>query len=512
MRFLRESAGPLEASIFVEALRAIPAAFLAFGLLAHALLWAIATQIAEPAPPPQMALALVLGREWLAGYAELPPLAAWISAALHQLTHSLFAIRLASALCVALAGWILFLFARRIVGDRHGAIAVLLMVSVFPVAFPGGALTGELLQMPLAAAAILAWWIAAGERNPNAWMALGAILGAMLYAGPQALALLAVLVVVTLANARTRATLLRLDAALCIAFACFVLVFVAGPRLIWLWQHGWQNLFAGPGAGIAAGEMQSSMRLLFTAIAGHFGFALLIFLATTYAANAKDNAPVFIRESAAPLLSRDVLMLALIPVALALLSIYLLGRGARPQFLSPLLLLGGIAAVMMAGERLVVRRQMLVGTIALIFLALPPAMHLLSSFIPGWFGDNRASNWPAAAAARTFTDIYHTRTGRPLDFIVGARVPAAQIAALSASRPRIFIDANPQQSPWIDDAEFRNKGGVVFWEIRGADPSPPAEYLSRLPAFVQEAPLRLPWARGGGDPVRLGWAIVPPAQ
>jgi hypothetical protein len=52
----------------------------------------------------------------------------------------------------------------------------------------------------------------------------------------------------------------------------------------------------------------------------------------------------------------------------------------------------------------------------------------------------------------------------------------------------------------------------VFWEIRGADVSPPPALTEKLPAFTVEAPLRLPWARVGGEPVRLGWAILPPAQ
>lgn len=512
MRALREAAGPLEASIFVEALRAMPAASLAIGLAAHALLWAVAMQLAEPSPPPQTAMALALGREWLAGYTELPPLAAWISEAIYRATHSLFALRLASAFCVAAAGWILFLFARRVVGDRHGAIAVLLMLGVFPVAFPGGALTGDVLQMPLAAAAILSWWIAVGERNPNAWIVLGALLGAMTYAGPQALALLAAFVIVTLLSAPARAAVRRLDALLCIALACFVFAFVAGPRMLWLWQHGFANAFAGAGAGVMPGEAASPLRLAVGILIGHLGLALLLFLASSGPGKEKNNAPVFLREPAARLPQGSLIALAILPAAFGLLSLYLLGISAPPKFFSPLLLLGGIAAVLAGGARLILRRQRLVGVVALVFLFAPPVLQIALSFTPGWLGENKATNWPAASAAHTFTEIYRTRAGRPLEFIVGERVPAAQISVLSTDRPHVVIDADPARVPWIDGAEFKRKGGVVYWEIRGADPSPPAEYVARLPAFVAEAPLRLPWARGGGDPVRLGWAIVPPAR
>lgn len=512
MSMLREGSGPLEASILVEALRAIPAAFLATGLVFHALIWAIATHFAEPSPSPQMAIALAFGREWLPGYDGLPPLAAWSSELIYQWTGSLFAVRLAAAFCVALSGWILFLFARRIIGERQGAIAVLLMVSVFPVAFPGSALTGELLQMPLAAAAILCWWMAVGERNPNAWMPLGAVLGAMFYAGPQALALLAVFVLLTLLSARGRAGIFRLEALASLAVGLLIFLFVAAPRFFWIWQHGWSDLFPGPGSGISAGEALTPLRLLFSILAGHFGFALLAFLATAYLARAKENAPVFVREPVGLFAYRGVLVLAVLPAAFALLSLYLLDRSVRPQFMVPLLMLGGMAAIVMGGERLILRRQMLIGVIALIYVFVPPAMLLFSSFTPGWLNENRAANWPAESAARTFTNIYHTRTGRPLEYMIGARVPAAQIAALSEDRPHILIDGDAKLTPWIDPEAVKKKGGIVFWEIRGPNSAPPAEYVARLPAFTEEAPLRLPWARGGGDPVRLGWAIVPPQQ
>jgi len=270
--------------------------------------------------------------------------------------------------------------------------------------------------------------------------------------------------------------------------------------------------FAGGGAGIAAEEMLSPYRMPLALMLGHFGFALIIFLATVYATGGKENAPVFIREQTTLSTRRSIVLLAIIPALLALVALYVLAQPVRQQFFSPLLMLSGIAVVLIGGNKLVIRRQRLVGVIALIFLLAPIIMQLVFSLTPGWFGENRSANWPATAAARTFTEIYHTRTGRPLEYLAGERIAAAQIAAISTDRPHIFIDADRTASPWIDDAEFKKKGGVVFWHIRGADNAPPAELRNRLPAFAEEAPLRLPWARGGGDPVRIGWAIVPPSN
>ena len=513
MRISSDTAGPLEASVFVEGLRAHPAWFVGLALATHALLWTVATQIAEPTPHPELAVGLALGREWMPGYAGVPPLPVWISAAIYGVTGSLFALRFVAALCVASAGWIIFLFARRVAGDRQGAIAVLLMCGVYPVAFPVGPLNGDTLQMPLAALAILCWWLAVGERKVNAWIVLGFVLGVMFYAGVQGIILGVVFAAVTALSRRARKSLMRFDALLCLLFGLFVLVFVITPRMLWLARNGFYNLFAGANAGIDLRALANPLELPLTLLAGHAGLVALVFLATVYAVRAKDNAPVFIRIRETLLSRRAATVLAIVPVALALLVLFVLEVRAKHSIAASLLMLTGLLAVLMTGERLIIRRQRLVAFTALGLLIVPPALEIATGLASPWFADqSRATNWPARTAARTFTEIFRTRTGRELEYIVGERVPASQIAIMSRTRPRVFVDADVSQSPWIDAAEFKTRGGVVFWEIRGADPSPPAWLVAWLPQFTPEAPLRLPWERGGADPLRLGWAIVPPSQ
>jgi 4-amino-4-deoxy-L-arabinose transferase-like glycosyltransferase len=155
---------PLEASIYVEGLRARPAFFLGALLLAHAAIWTLVAWLANPTPDPEISIGLALGREWQLGYVETPPLAPWILEIAFR-AGGLLAVYALGPLCVALAGWIVYLFARRIAGDRHGALAVFLMVGVHPVAFPIGAFDSDLVQMPLIALAVLAWWHAVVKRN-----------------------------------------------------------------------------------------------------------------------------------------------------------------------------------------------------------------------------------------------------------------------------------------------------------------------------------------------------------
>src|SRR5262245_5832152 len=199
--------GPLEASIFVEALRAHAGSFVASLLILHALIWTLVPVFSEPTPSPEVALELAIGREWQLGYPGLPPLASWMMQGVYAVARSIIVVDALGPAMVAIAGWLVFALARRILGERQGAIAAVIMVGVHPVAFPIGALDSALVQMPLIAGATLAWWRAVRDGNQAAWLVFGLLLGVTAYAGVLGLFLLVVLAALTIATFTGRSTL-----------------------------------------------------------------------------------------------------------------------------------------------------------------------------------------------------------------------------------------------------------------------------------------------------------------
>jgi hypothetical protein len=234
--------GPLEASIFVEALRAHAGSFVAGALILHAILWTLAPVISEPTPSAKIALGLAAGREWLLGYPGQPPLAPWLMQTVYAATHSITMLRMLGPVMVAMTGWLVFALARRIVGVRQGAIAALVMVGVHPVAFPVGALDSALIQMPLIAGAALAWWRAVREGNQRAWLLLGLMLGLLPYAGVLGIFLLAALAGLTLASSTGRTTLRAHDSYGGALMAFIIFAIVAAPRVAWLVTHDYSGL------------------------------------------------------------------------------------------------------------------------------------------------------------------------------------------------------------------------------------------------------------------------------
>ncbi|MCC6948126.1 MAG: glycosyltransferase family 39 protein [Bradyrhizobiaceae bacterium] len=502
---------PLEASIYVEGLRARPAFFVGLLLIVHAVLWTLTAWIANPTPDPNLTVGLALGRELQLGYLGLPPLGPWVLEIAYRAGGLLAAYALGPA-TVALTGWVIFLFARRIVGDRHGALAVFLMVGVHPVAFPVGAFDSDLVQMPLVAAAVLAWWHAVVHQNRLAWIALGLAFGATAYAGPQGLFVFLALLALTAATSTGRAALQKNESQIAAVAGLFLFTLLLTPRLIWLQYHGFDGVLPAAQLTGEAGAMSDAIFLAAFVLVGHVGLLIMVALASRWFASDGEIAPVFMRPPLEDFGRRCVLVIALVPPLLALAAAAYFGGRYTPGAAAPLVLYSGLLVIVLTGDALRVHRQRLVAVAALTLLILPPVLDLATAFSSPWVGERgRATNWPAASAARYITDVYRTRTGKPLEYVVGEVQTASAIALLSRDRPHVFIDADSARAPWADRNKLEAAGGVVIWPARGADASPPAALAANLPPLVPEAPLTLRWVRPGNlDFIRLGWAIVPP--
>jgi hypothetical protein len=505
--------GPLEASFFVEALRANPAGFVFVGLVVHALLWTVVPLVSEATPDPRLLVGAALGRELQLGYADTPPLAPWLTAFVHWLL-GINAMLALGPLAVAVAGWLVFKLCREIVGERHAAIATLIMVGVHPVAFPIEAFDGNVLSIPLAAFAVLSWWRALRDRSRNDLMLFAAAVALLAHAGAQGLFIFLALSAFAAATPAGRAALSRyaVDNSALIAAAVFLMVLI--PRLLWLALYRFDGAAPAPGAGIDLGVFVGSLAVIGGVILGHVGLLVLVVLGSPLLASDRATAPSFVRPPLDAFTRRTVIVIALAPALLAAVFALSLRRQAPIVAAAPLLLYSGLLVIMLGGDVIKISRQRAAALAAIVLLVLPPALEIATNIISPWVAEaGRATNFPAAEAARRVTDAFRARTGRPLAIVAGDTDIAGAIALYSADRPRFFPGADSRRAPWIDETELRAVGAVVVWRAEGPGTAPPTELAARLPGLVPEAPLALPWARPGRlDPVRIGWAILPPSR
>ncbi len=508
----RSQPGPLEASIFVEALRANAGGLVAGALIAHTILWTLAATLADPTPDPKIAFGLAIGREWQLGYPGLPPLAPWVLHAVYKVIPSIFAMKALGPISVALSSWFLFGLARRIVGDRQGAIATLIMVAVLPVAYPVGALDSALIQMPLVSGLVLSWWRALIERNRAAWLVLGVVCALLLYAGEQGILFLAVLLALTFGTAGGRGMFRAQHSQAPALMALIIFAIISSPRIYSLATHGFSGFYEDATAGLEPYGVMKSYEALAGVVAGHLGLLLLIAVTSQFFGTTRMAAALITRAPLGSYALGTVIVLATVPFVCAAVIVLVSGIKTTTDMFAPLLLYSGLLAVVFAGDTLQIYRQHTAVSIAVIFLLGPPALDVAISFIAPWVGNRGLiTNWPAQEAARNVTEIFRARTGKPLEFVIASPVIASEIALASRDYPRVFPNADKTLAPWINDKTLREKGAIVVWPVVRGNTAPPAALASNLPLFVPEAPLTLDWVRAGRlDPVRIGWAIIPP--
>ncbi|MEJ6005422.1 glycosyltransferase family 39 protein [Paucibacter sp. AS339] len=145
------------------------------------------------------------------------------------------------------------------------------------------------------------------------------------------------------------------------------------------------------------------------------------------------------------------------------------------------------------------------------------AMELLLALgmvVGGAWGADRVghaarSNFPAARLARKLDVVWKEHARTPLRVVIGETWLAGNVSVRSKTQPMVFIDADPQKSPWIKPHMVADCGALLLIDRRDmANPLDP-----RVAALLDQAAstgtLTLPWTRRGNGPkLEVQWAVL----
>lgn len=500
----------LYVSLIVEAVRGRPALMFWTAALSQALLWVLVPTVFYAAPPGNLAEALAVGHAFRLGSYLGPPLAFWI-ADLAFAAGGLFAVYLLAQACIVLAYWAVFALGRDIVGPRHAAIAILLMVGIFVYTVPSPQFGPALLGTSLWALALLHYWRAVAQGREGSWYALGVLAGLLLLTTYVAAVLVLLLCVFTVASARARATLKTVEPwiALGLAFVVFA------PHLVWLAAQGALVLPSLDRLRSPAGadtNLMNWLRLLAVLVAAHGGLIVLTALASGWPRLGRERAPTIDRFPIDLVARRFVYFFALIPGLIVTFLAVLYARSAPPVGAAPLVVLSGLATVVAAGDHIKVHRERVVSYAWASLLLGPPLIVLLLLVVLPWtFRIELRVSQPAQAMGRFFAETFERRTGHKLAVVTGDEHLAALVALAAPSRPTLFFDAHPERSPWIDPQDVKELGALVIWRSPDTAGTPPAELKQRFPDLVPEVPRTFEHPVQGILPIeRIGWAVIRP--
>lgn len=496
-------------SLIVELVRARPRLMFWIVALFMAGLWIAVPMLLYRSPPGDVALTLAYGREYPLGTPFGPPLAFWLADIAFRLSgNSIFGVYLLSQACLVTMLWALFLLSRAIVGGQQAVIVILLTATIAVFSFPGVEFGPSVLAQPLWALLMLHAWQIAGQNRRSAWFALSIEAGLLLLATPAAAMLLLLLMAFFVATERGRRAIASLDP----LFALLVVVVLALPYLIWLMRNDVMPALALPSIADVADRGRLFATLFGGLVLTLAGIALLSLLNTRYLARKPEEAPVIFRPPVDRFAKEFVFYFALAPGLAGSLVSAAFGFGKVFGGAGVALAMSGLAAVIVAGDLIYLRRQRFLRTVWLLIVLAPAVAVLGFALIQPWTEAGEVKTAiPAREMGRFFAENYQRRTNQPLRAVAGDPQFALLIGFSAPSRPRVFFDADPARSPWIDAARFNTGGGIVVWRAADTAGTPPADILARFPGLVPEVPRAFErLVNGRQPPLRIGWAIVRP--
>jgi len=496
-------------SLIVEALRGRPRLVFWTAALTQSFLWVVIPSLFYSAPPGELPTTLAIGHEFMLGSYLGPPLAFWLGELAFRIA-GIVGVYLLAQVCIVVTYWAVFTLGRAIVGVRHAALAVLLMVGIAAFTVPSVDFGPAVLAAPLWALALLHYWRGLGEDKRGAWFLLALDLGLLLLTSYIGLILLLLLVLFSVATSRGRHALLHAEPWI----SALLLAIIVFPHAWWL-AHQSDLVISGWQASAATvGRVPAWAWLTAFLLASHIGLVLLIALATGWPRGRRERARApEIDRAPAPAFGRAyVYVFALVP-AFAAIAVAAAARRLGPfDGAAPLLVLSGLAVITAAGDRVLLYRERLVSSAWLGILVAPPLVAVAGIAVMPWIAsvDPRVAQ-PANAEGHFFAQTFQRRTGEPLQYVAGDQRLAPLVALAAPSRPHVYFDWAPKWSPWASAADMRKAGGVLVWPVSAARTAPPARLKRQFPKMVPEVPQSFERPVQGFLPsIRLGWAVIRP--
>lgn len=497
-------------SLIVELIRSRPAVVFWVAVLAQALMWLVVPMIFYLSPPGDTATVLAIGREYLLGTIDGPPLGFWLADIAYKATgNTMFGVYLLAQICFVVTFWALFTLGRAVVGAQQAVIAMLLTMTVTAFGFPGLEFGPDVLMRPLWALTLLHYWRAVGEGRRNAWFALSIEVGLLLLTSYAALLLVGLLALFTVATRRGRQALTSVDP----WFSLIVVAALVLPHALWVTRAGVDTVMPPlPDVEMLKLNITTWLPIVGALAAMLVSIAVLALLNAAKLGPSADDVPVILRPPLSGFGRNYLLFVSLAPFLAGTLAGAALGSGQPVGGAGVLLAPAGLLVVLAAGEVIHLRRQKVLRAVWAATIVVPVIVVVGTTLLLPWIlASSVKTAIPARDIGRFFGESFERRTGQRLPAVAGDPDIATLVALTAPGRPHLLLDGTPRRTPWQSRERFQETGGVVVWRAQDTAGAPPEHLRQRFPGLVAEVPRPFEQMVQGREPLfRVGWAVVRP--
>lgn len=482
--------------------------------LAICLLWALIPSLFFPNPPLDVVEGFAWGRELALGYTKHPPMQAWLLELSFRLTGGkAWGAYWLSQISISLGYLCIWHLARRLGLTPWQAFWSLVLTSVtFYFTLPAPEFNPNILQIPVWAGMILFFHRALDKGRLSDWIVLGLLAAFGLYTKYFVALLIGAIGLYALVMPSVR----RHVATPGPWIAAFVCLVAFAPHLAWLVKTDFITFkYAASRSRNAAGWLDhlfNPLNFLGAQIANHVGLFLVALagFGLTDLKTFKLRVPTL--ELTKPVDAIFLLWFAFIPLGVVLLTSAVTGSEFKHMWGTPLFVLSGILAVSVfrlpEAWSSTTRALAVALVIQGIFLAVMTGQALVE---PYWKKKLSRIHYPGRQIALTLSIEWQKAMGTPLAYVAGDMWSAAHLTLFAQSRPSMFLQHDPELSPWIDMKDVQKKGVLLIWP--GKQATLPKDLAELYPHAVRDGSASFAaQAAGKMSPVTINWAIVPPGK
>lgn len=436
----------------------------------HVLAWTLGPTLFRGSVTHDTLEGIAWGMQWQLGYNKHPFLTAWLCAGITQLFDTVgWPVYLLAQLIVATTFFAVWRLANKFLSNAQALVATLALEGILFYNLNTFNLTPDSMQSPLWALLGLFFYQALTTQTIKNWLLTGLIAALAIVTKYQIVLLFLPMLLLCLTNSQARQSFKQPGIYYGLAF----MLILISPHLIWLYQHQFITIsyaFNTPSEYThhlsAWRHISYPLRYLANNIGNVIG--LFILLWPFYLARQRNQLTTD-PQTARGLNAFQWQFLGWLgfgPLALSLLLCVMSGDHFPPRWSTPYFFLLGIIIVAWLNPQ-ITAKQLKQFLMTLLLVGGLLWLGRMSAFAakPHSEKDIHSDSYlPNQQIAETLTQLWHQRYHQPLRYIAGSHYLVAAITAYSPDHPIPYFDFSRQESPWIDEAKFKQTGALVVWD------------------------------------------------
>lgn len=480
--------------------------FVLIFIMLHVIVWTLVPTLIRLNLPLDSIEGIGWGQEWQWGYDKNPFLNGWLSMAALALSQQqdwgLYFFCQVSVAFTLLSVWLL---AKEFLPPASALLSVLLLETVQYFNFHALDFNDNTLELGLWAVAIYCFYRALHARDPKTtllfWIATAFSLSLGFLAKYYTLSLIAAMGLFLLYDRRA---VLKTYAPY---VALMVFLLLISPHLVWLHYHDYITVhyvfYRAQATPAFTNHLLFPLKFLWQQLEVILP-AIIILGVFSWRRHKHD-----LKGSPDLHKKRFLYFMAFGPILLTALLSLIFGNTLRAGWGMPLQSLWGIVLVLWLRPKLGAKSiyGFFFGTLTIIgILASAYAYSILYS------NTKSSANFPGKLLATQMSTLWHQRYFKKLEYVAGSRWLGGNISHHSLDRPHVFMEWHEQNSPWVQQKDFLEKGAIFVWDISAGEILPET-VKKRYPRLTDIQELHFSWHRDKSHklpPIRVGVALLPP--